>query len=162
MIGKISHSKVNRILTDVRILGWLTVMGWQAAFASGSYLASSLVQGLIVLNNPNYSPHPWHLVLLYWANVTVAIIVNTVISRALPKVETIVLVLHIFGFVAILIPLVYFAPHGNASDVFTLFLNQGGWSTQGLSFMVGMIGPAFSLLGKIHLHRLKGTAFTAV
>jgi hypothetical protein len=36
---------------------------------------------------------------------------------------------------------------GSAKDVFTQFMNQGGWSSQGLSFFVGLIGSVFAFVG---------------
>ncbi|TVY16639.1 putative amino-acid permease [Lachnellula arida] len=113
------------------LIGWITVVGWQAAVASGGFLASGLVQGLILLNNATYAPKHQ----------------NHGTHRALPKIESLILVFHILGFFAILIPLVYMAPHGTTSEVFTTFLNEGSFKTQGLSFMVGLVGPVFSLLG---------------
>ena len=46
---------------------------------------------------------------------------------------------HILGFFGILIPLVYLAPHQSAKEVFTTFYNGGDWSTNGLSFFVGLV-----------------------
>ena len=57
------------------------------------------------------------------------------------------MIFHVLGLFAILIPLIYMAPHGKASDVFTSFLNEGGWQSNGLSFLVGLIGPAFAFVG---------------
>ncbi|KAI9881205.1 MAG: hypothetical protein M1830_007183 [Pleopsidium flavum] len=132
------------------ITGWLTVCGWQALVASGGYLSGTLIQGLIVMNYPTYTFERWHGTLLFWACIFLAVIINTVISSILPKLEGLILVLHILGFFAILIPLVYMAPHGSASDVFTVFLNEGGWPTQGLSFFIGLIGNVFSMLAKLY------------
>ncbi|MCJ1383295.1 hypothetical protein MMC17_006408 [Xylographa soralifera] len=128
-------------------IGWLTMIGWQAIVASGGYLCGSLVQGLMVLNNPNYVPQPWQLVLLFWAAILFAIFFNTAVSAVLPKIEGFILIMHTLGFLAILIPLVYYGPHASATDVFTSFLNEGNWQTQGLSFVIGIIGPVFSFLG---------------
>ncbi len=58
-----------------------------------------------------------------------------------------ILVIHIAGFFGILIPLVYLAPHSSATDMFTRFENGGGWSTQGLSFFVGLVTDVYSFLG---------------
>lgn len=132
---------------ELMVLGWLTVAGWQALVASGGYLCGTLIQGLIVLNHPGYVFERWHGTMLFWAVLLVAIFVNTVVSSMLPKIEGLILILHVLGFFAVLIPLVYMAPHGSASDIFTLFLNEGGWSTQGLSFFVGLLGSTFSFLG---------------
>lgn len=124
------------------------MVGWQAIVASGGYLSASLIQGLMVMNNASYVPQRWQLLLLYWAMIGFSIIVNTLVSSLLPKVESVILIVHTVGFFAIIVPLVYWAPHGSASDIFTVFLNDGGWSTQTLSFFVGIIGPVFSLLGE--------------
>lgn len=128
--------------------GWLTVAGWQALVASGAYLCATLIQALIILNHPSYNFQAWHGTLLFWAVLVVAVLVNTVVSSMLPKIEGLILILHILGFFAVLIPLVYMSPSkGSAKDVFTVFLNQGGWSSQGLSFFIGLMGSVFSFLG---------------
>ncbi|KAL9023162.1 MAG: hypothetical protein Q9196_007359 [Gyalolechia fulgens] len=92
------------------------------------------------MNNPDYNFQRWHGTLLFWAVILVGVLVNTVMLSLLPKIESVILILHVLGFFAILIPLVYMAPHGTASDVFTVFVNGGGWKTTGLSFFVGISG----------------------
>ncbi|KAL8832483.1 MAG: hypothetical protein Q9170_004854 [Blastenia crenularia] len=129
------------------ITGWLTVAGWQAFAASGGYLTGTIFQGLIVLNKPDYNFQRWHGTLLFWATILVAVIVNTLLLKILPKIESIILIIHVLGFFGIMIPLVYMAPHGSAADVFTVFVNGGGWQTTGLSFFVGMTGNVFAFLG---------------
>lgn len=60
------------------------------------------------------------------------------------------MVLYVLGFLAILIPLVYYAPKATAQDVFgvmTGYQNEGMWPTYGKSFMVGTLGAAFSFVG---------------
>jgi hypothetical protein len=129
-------------------LGWLNVVAWQSATAGIGFLTSSLIQGVASLNYPNYVAKRWHQTLIFWACVLVAIFINTVISRLLPKIEGIVLVLHVLGFFAILIPLLSMAPAKvNASDVFTEFYNGGGWPTTGLSFMLGFTAQCWNFLG---------------
>ena len=128
--------------------GWLTVLAWQSIVASGGYLSGTMIQGLLILNYPNYVPQQWHGTLLFWATILISVFVNTVVSNLLPQIEGLIFGLHVLGFLAILIVLTYMAPHGKASEIFTLFLNQGDWGTQGLSFMIGLIGISFSFVGK--------------
>lgn len=130
-----------------RTQGWLTVAGWQAGVVSGAYLTATIIQGLIILNNANYIYQAWHGTLLLWAVLFACVFVNTIISRYLPKIEGIILILHVVGFFAILVPLVTLADHSSAAEIFTLFINDGGWSNQGLSFLVGLTGTVFSFLG---------------
>ena len=128
--------------------GWITCAGWQAATTATGFFVATLIQGMVVETHSSYVFQRWHGTLLTWAVILLAVVFNTVLIRALPKVEGMVLVLHILGFVAILIPLVYLAPHSTASEVFTVFLNRGNWHSQGLSFFVGLVGNATAFLGK--------------
>ena len=104
---------------------------------------------MIVEDHADYGFQRWHGTLLTWAAILLAVAFNTVLSPALPKVEGMVLVLHILGFVAILVPLVYLAPHSTPSEVFAVFSNGGGWSSQGLSFFIGLVGNATAFLGRL-------------
>ncbi|PVI00908.1 amino acid transporter [Periconia macrospinosa] len=136
------------------ISGWLTLAGWQASTASAAYLTGSLIQGLMILTLPDYTPQSWHTTLLYWAITAFAVFINIGAGWLLPKFEASLLVLHILGFFAVLIPLLILGPKGNAKEVFTTFTNLGGWSSQGLSFCVGIMGTVFAFAGgdgPIHL-----------
>lgn len=129
------------------ITGWLTVAGWQGTAASGAYLAGSMMQGLIAFTIPSYHGETWQGTLMVWGVVLVAVFVNTVVSSALPKIEGMILVLHIIGFFGVFITLLTFGAHGDASAVFATWRNQGGWPTQPLSFFVGLLGLIFSFAG---------------
>ena len=106
-----------------------------------------MLQGLLVLNYPNYVYERYHGTLLLYAIMLIALIFNTILARQLPNIESAILVLHIIGFFAILIPLTVLAPHGSAHDVFAVFSNSGAFQTQGLSFFVGIITSVFAFVG---------------
>ncbi|KAF7853661.1 hypothetical protein EAF04_010652 [Stromatinia cepivora] len=129
------------------LTGWVTVIGWQAATAGSTFLAATMVQGIAILNYPDYVPKPWQAVLLIYAILAFAVFINTYLASQLPTVESLVLIIHILGFFAIVIPLVHLAPHGTASDVFNTFLNDGNWSSNGLAFFVGLMTSIFALIG---------------
>lgn len=127
--------------------GWLTVIGWQATYATSCYLCGTLIQGLIVLTNSSYQPKNWHGTLIFWAVAVFSVSINSIGGTLLPRFEGFILILHILGFFAILIPLTYMGDHGTAQEVFTHFLNLGGFPSQGLSFFVGMVGCIFAFAG---------------
>jgi len=129
------------------LCGWTSVLGWQVGLASLTFLVGTMIQGLIILNVETYIPHPWHGTMLVIAIVAFCIIFNTFLARRLPMVEGIVLIVHILGFFAVLIPLWVLAPRNSAASVFTEFTNLGGWNSQGLSFMVGLLAPIYTLIG---------------
>lgn len=76
-----------------------------------------------------------------------AIIFNTYLAKKLPLVEGIILILHICGFFAILVPLWVLAPRHTSKDVFTKFADGGNWGSQVVSCIVGMLSPVFAFLG---------------
>ncbi|CAD6586199.1 MAG: hypothetical protein ASARMPRED_002470 [Alectoria sarmentosa] len=130
------------------IMGWLVICGWQAILAGGGYFGGTVIVALIQLNHDHYVPELWHGTLIFWAIVLVAVFINTVTSSVLPKIESFILVFHVIGFFAVLIPVVHLAPdRASAHDVFTQFSNGGAWPSQGLSFFIGLVGNVFAMLG---------------
>ncbi|KAI3390864.1 hypothetical protein diail_8474 [Diaporthe ilicicola] len=134
------------------ITGWMTVLAWVATIATGAYLSATMIQALCLINWPDYANvfAGWQGTLISWAVVLVCVFFNTVVGSLLPKVEGSFMLLHVLGFFAILIPLVYCAPKATAAEVFgstTGYQNQGMWPTYGVSFMVGTLGAAFSFVG---------------
>ncbi|KAG7006903.1 hypothetical protein G7Y79_00012g032390 [Physcia stellaris] len=129
------------------LAGWLTVITWQSFMAATAYVSGTLVQGLLILNYPDYNFQRWHGTLLFYAALAFALFINTVFHRLLPSIESLMLLFHILGFFGLLIPIVYLSPHQPAKEVFTHFLNLGEWKTQGLSLFVGLITVAGSFPG---------------
>lgn len=122
-------------------------MGWQAFTASGAYLCATVLQGLIAFNHPSYAFERYQSTLLVFTVLLLCVSVNTLGARALPKIESMILILHVLGFFAILIPLAHLAPHSSASFVFTDFESQNGWSSNGASWFIGLLSGVFPFLG---------------
>ena len=89
------------------------------------YLNGTLIQGLIGLVRPSYDAKLWQGTLLFYATALLCLFINTVVGKALPKIEVMVLVLFGLRLFSILVPLVILGPHGSAKDVFTTFINGG-------------------------------------
>ena len=132
-------------------------MGWQTAATSVAFLAGTIIQGLLVLIYPDYVFEPYQGTLLCIAVVSFSILFNSYLAKKLPLVEGFVLFIHIFGLLAITITLWTLAPRNSAAMVFTEFDNGGGWSTSGVSFMVGLLTPVYALTGvdsAVHMCKL--------
>ncbi|KAH8672337.1 amino acid/polyamine transporter I [Ilyonectria robusta] len=129
------------------ITGWLTLAGWQGTAAAAGFLTGTMIQGLVTFMIPSYDAKTWQGTLMLWMCILVAVFINTIVSSMLPKIEGMILILHIIGFFAVLITLVTFGANADASEVFLEFRNQGMWPTQGLSFFVGLLGCVFSFAG---------------
>lgn len=79
--------------------------------------------------------------------VTIGLIINTWGAKQLPLIEGILLVFHIFGWATVLIVLWILSPKNSAHEVFTSFQNEGGWSSIGLSMLVGQVTSIYGLIG---------------
>ena len=127
--------------------GWITVFAWQATATSVVFLAAIQIQALMVLNYPDYGYERWHGTLLMWAIMLLMFVINVWGIRLLPIIELIAGICHVVFFFVLLIALVVLAPQRPASFVFTEFLNNGGWPSDGVSFCVGLLTAVYSLSG---------------
>lgn len=129
------------------ITGWSAILGWIANLTAGVWFTGTMIQGLLVLNYPSYVYERWHGTLILFAALLCCVIVNTLLGRIFPHIETFVLVLHIAGFFAILIPLVVLAPRGSPSSVFAQFTDIAGWDSNGLAWFIGLISSNLPFVG---------------
>ena len=128
------------------LCGWVSALGWQAGATSGTFLGGTIIQGLLVLNDPTYDYKRWHGTLLLYAVLAVSLFVNTVLIRLMPYLEGCILFMHILGFFAILIPLVHLAPVSSAKFVFATFIDESGYA-DGLSWFVGLTASSVLFIG---------------
>jgi len=127
--------------------GWICVLGWQSNITSVAFIAASQIQSLIAIFDSSYAFENWQGTLLIIAIGCISVIFNSYLARQLPTVENVILVLHITGFFAILIPLWTLSPRNSAKMVFTQFTDGGNWGSIGLSCLVGKLGPVFTFIG---------------
>jgi choline transport protein len=128
------------------VIGWLSTLSWQAGAAAGSYLGGTIIQALITVNNPDYHPESWQGTLLVLAMALVLFCANIGGARALPTVQNILLIVHVFSFFAIIFVIWFLAPLNSAEVVFTQFRNTGGWPSMGVSLMAGQISAIYGLI----------------
>lgn len=134
-------------MSHVVAIGWLLAVGWQGSVVGLSFLAGTIIEGLITLNNANYVSQRWHGTLLVIAVVIFTIAFNTNLAKMLPLIEGIFLLVHIVGLFATVVPLWVLAPRNTAQVALLEFTNGGGWPTMGVSFMIGLLTSLGSMLG---------------
>jgi choline transport protein len=123
------------------------VLGWQTAAATVSYLAGKQIQGIIALNNPTYILKAWHGTMLIWSVLAICLVFNTFFSRKLPLIEGVIVVLHIAGFFAVIIPLWVMGDHSASSGVFTSFQDNMMWGNLPLAVIIGLTGASSTFVG---------------
>lgn len=130
------------------IVGWISVFAWQVNSLAAAYFSGTLIQAFIILNSPSYVPQLWHGTLLGYFVLVCCAIINIWLIKYLPKLEGVVLIIHVLGFFAVIIPLLRLAPRSTSEFVFTNFSNGGGWASNGVAFMVGgFLTNTFPLIG---------------
>lgn len=67
-------------------------------------------------------------------------------SRAMPLIQNLMLVVHVFGFLAVIIVLWVLAPRNTTKVTFTQFTNDGGWDSMGLSLMISQISAIYGCI----------------
>ncbi|RNJ60334.1 hypothetical protein D7B24_008716 [Verticillium nonalfalfae] len=127
--------------------GWISVGGQTILTASAAFAAGLQLQALITINNDNYVPERWQGMLFYWAVLVYAMVMNIWGSKALPHANLIAGVIHVTAFIAIVIVLGVMSKKNTASFVFTDFSNNSGWSSDGISWLVGLLSAVYPFLG---------------
>ncbi|GIZ38205.1 hypothetical protein CKM354_000162800 [Cercospora kikuchii] len=135
--SEFAPEKYQRVLSY--ITGWTSTIAWQAGNAMGIFLVGSLVQTIILINNEDYAFPSWHGTLLAIAAMVIAYILNVYGSRALAKWQIAVFIIHVAAYFGFLVPVWVNAPKASHSQVWNDFVNDGGWSSIGLTVLVGQL-----------------------
>lgn len=134
-------------VSDCR-LGWITVFGWQATVTSICFLVGAQIQGMLILNYPDYTPQRWQGTLLMWAVMIFAYVVNVYAVKILPALQMVGGIMHVTFFIVLIIPLILLAHRSPPEFVFKTLLNEGGWQSDGVSWCLGMLTVTYCFLGK--------------
>lgn len=127
-------------------IGWVSVLGYQVAVTIGPFLAATMVQGVVVLNYPGYKRQRWHGTLIAILITVLGSLFNVFLAGYLPMVETVLLFLHVGGWLGIMIPLWVLAPRTPSRQVWTTF-EDAGWGDTGVATLVGMITAMGAFVG---------------
>ncbi|OAQ63673.1 amino acid/polyamine transporter I [Pochonia chlamydosporia 170] len=127
--------------------GWISVGGQIVFTASAAFAAGLQIQALIVLNNASYVPTRWQGMLLYWAVLTYAFVLNVYGMKVMPHVNIVSGVIHVAGFVGIIVTLGVMSEKASAENVFVDFVNSSGWTNDGVSWLIGLISAVYPFLG---------------
>jgi amino acid transporter len=109
---------------------------WKRCKLEGIQIAAGQqLEAMAALRNPSYRIKGWQGCLFTIVLTTVAILFNKVIFR-----------IHTLGFVAVVVVLWTMGPRGGGSSTVTTF-ESNGWSSVGLSCLVGILSPVVALIG---------------
>lgn len=143
-VSEFSPSIVQKPLSY--FIGWMSTLSWQAGTASGPFLVGTLIQSSAVVIYPDYAPTNWQGTLMVIAVTFLVWALNVWGTQLMPMFQNIMLVVHIFGFLAIIIVFWVLSPRASAQVTFTEFKNIGGWSSTGLALMVGQLSAIYACI----------------
>jgi choline transport protein len=124
-----------------------------------------MIQALAIYNYPSYVPQRWQTTLIMIGFAVFATLINTLGKKQLPLWETAGGVFHVcvqpqnrdsddetnqqsrLFFFIIMIAVLATGEKASNTDVWGTFINGGGWSSDGISFCLGFLTPAFALAG---------------
>ena len=128
--------------------GWLATLSWQSIIAVDCYIVGGIVQGLIVVADPNYVPERWQATLLIIASAIGIGLFNIYGAKHLPLAEGIFATFHVFAFFPVVAVLWAMAPKQSVRAVFVEFADNGaGWPTTVWAVMVGQVSSMFTVTG---------------
>ncbi|KAJ6014961.1 amino acid transporter [Penicillium herquei] len=111
------------------ITGSICIIAWTAGSTGTIYTAGSIFQTTFAIKHPNYEQKGMWL------------------GMILPVLEVLIGIVHVLGFFAFLIPIVYLGPRADARSVFVQSFNFGGWSDVTMAAFVGLKGTISMFLG---------------
>ncbi|KAJ8060968.1 hypothetical protein OCU04_010047 [Sclerotinia nivalis] len=136
------------------VTGYCAWVGSLFASASVSLAVASAVVGCWQLNHPDFVIHELHVFIAYQLINLFAFIFNCY-GEILPTLGTFTLYMSLISFGLILFAVPSQAPtHQDIKFVFATFINNTGWSNNGIAFIVGLVNAnwAFSCLDSaVHL-----------
>ena len=134
--------------------GWMSTVSWQAGTASGPFLVGTLIQSSATVMYPEYAATNWQGTLIVIAVTFLVWALNVYGAKAMPLFQNVMLMVHVFGFLAIIIVFWTLNPRNTAEVTFTRISNTGGWNSTGLALMVGQISAIYACIcsdGVAHL-----------
>ncbi|PWY83920.1 amino acid transporter [Aspergillus sclerotioniger CBS 115572] len=129
------------------ITGSITIIAWETVAVGNYVISASVLQGTVELGRPQYDPKGWHVTFITWGILLVSLLVVTYLGVVLPAIEIFILVIHIFGFFAVLFSLIALGPQSDAQSVFSMLVDLGNWHDITLSSFVGLQGTAVAFVG---------------
>ncbi|MCJ1479323.1 hypothetical protein MMC13_008008 [Lambiella insularis] len=126
------------------LTGWFAWAGSIFTSASVALGTASAAVGCYQLAHPDFVILPWHVFVAYEC-VNVFCFIFNCYGRILPSVASTALYTSLISFFVTLIVVPARAPtHQEAAFVFANFVNNTGWASNGIAFIVGLINTNYA------------------
>ncbi|KAL2698461.1 hypothetical protein AAEP93_009849 [Penicillium crustosum] len=144
-VAALSPLKYRRLFSW--IAGWATIWSWLLSALTGTFSNALQLQAYIILFAPNYEYQRWHTSLIVIAMTTCFFGLNVMGTRWLHRLTFLGIMLHISGYVTIIVYLlVKVHPKNTATYVFADLTNLSGWKSDGVSWSIGLMSSAVAFI----------------
>ncbi|CAF0929141.1 unnamed protein product [Adineta steineri] len=129
--------------------GWFNLMGQFTAVASVDFGLAMLVGSVISVGVGNWSPQPWHIVLIHLGLIISHGICNSLGPRVLLWITYVSTWWQLFAPIIIAIALLAVGKgeHHTGGFVFTTFVNRTGWTSSIYVVLIGLLQAQYCLAG---------------
>ncbi|UJR11093.1 hypothetical protein I4U23_015275 [Adineta vaga] len=129
--------------------GWFNLMGQFAAVASVDFGLAMLIGSVISIGVGDWSPRPWHIVLIHLILILSHGIGNSLGRRVLLWITYVSTWWQLFAPVIVAIAVLAGGKGENhtATFVFTTFVNRTGWTSSVYVVLIGLLQAQFCLAG---------------
>lgn len=144
-------------------LSWMSTLAWQAGNASGMFLAGTLIQSIVLINNEDYPSPSWQGTLFVMAVIVIATLANIYGSSIIPRLQTPFFVLSVITYIALMVVIWVRAPMAPSIQVWTEWKSFAGWSPVPLAVMIGQLSSMGNYTGvdtvSSYCQYVKGNAY---
>ncbi|KAF2192969.1 hypothetical protein K469DRAFT_735070 [Zopfia rhizophila CBS 207.26] len=143
------YSYILSWLGVVSVMSCLASLASMAPTAAGQYYWVSIlapkglgrIMSYVTVHPPTsptspYIPNGYQSTTLLWAAVLLALCINTSLAKYLPKIEGVILYIHLLGFFAILVSLLHLS-------------NRGEWPSMGIAWLVDFCFSTVTNVGSL-------------
>lgn len=123
------------------------MFAWQATTTSLCFLLAGQILGLVSLNNPPYVLERWHTTLVMWAIMILSYAQQVWTIKLFPMLSVFTGALHVVMFLVIFIVLLVLGRNAEAKFVFTGFVNETGWDSDGVAWFIGLLPCIWCFVG---------------
>ncbi|GJN89969.1 hypothetical protein Rhopal_002958-T1 [Rhodotorula paludigena] len=130
-------------------VAWLTAIAWIFMTSSATFICAVSITGIASLCHPTYVPERWHTALMFWAILIIGLFLNIYGMRLFSHLNNVV-AFSMLGSTVTIVAILFAKSSGDYNSAHYAFLgfeNGTGWSSRGITFIVGMVSAAFSILG---------------
>lgn len=125
----------------------MSTLAWQAGNASGMFLAGTLIQSIVLINNQDYPSPTWQGTLFVMAVIVMATLVNIYGSSIVPRIQTPFFALSVITYIALMVVIWVRAPTATSTQVWTEWKSLAGWSPVPLAVMIGQLSSMGNYTG---------------